>query len=96
MVITNHHLGVFDLTFDREHNICPECSCYVIPMDCGFYYCKYRFAGFKYDELTGKNTKFCSEWKTCTKEDAYQRFGQARNGVADWSRLIIQAKEIAA
>ncbi|KAJ3087841.1 hypothetical protein HK102_010179, partial [Quaeritorhiza haematococci] len=79
-IISKHCFGVYDLTFDLDRNVCPICKTFVDPKECGFYCCEYRFAGLKFDAATGKYTEFCSEWRVCTEEDAYQLFEQDRNG----------------
>ncbi|KAJ1549122.1 hypothetical protein HK405_009477, partial [Cladochytrium tenue] len=84
--------GVFDLETDAHKSTCPLCSKYVAPRECGFYNCMFRFAGLKRDAATGRSMSFKSEWQRAAIEDNYVCFREARNGVAEWTRLVIEVK----
>jgi len=81
---------VFDLILDTDKVKCPICSEYVKPMTCGFYYCKYSWAGIKIDN--GKPVKFLTqEWNVIG--DNYRYFDPIKSGSVQWIQLKIFTKK---
>ena len=67
---------------------CPNCqSTHVQPVTVGFKNCQYRIHGIRKD-----GTVFKSDWKTITREDAYQRFDPSNQ--VSWKRLGIESRKI--
>ncbi|KAJ1547337.1 hypothetical protein HK405_006109 [Cladochytrium tenue] len=92
-IISKQGFGTFDLETDAHKTTCPLCQNFVLPHECGFYSCTFRFAGLKRDESTGRSISFKSQWQKASPADNYICFQESQNGAAKWIRLIIETKK---
>lgn len=70
---------------------CPMCYEHVNVDTCGFSNCEWRTFGIKKTK-TGGFERFKSEWTEA--DDNYYRFDEKRNGVCDWTYLVLESRSM--
>ncbi|KAJ3130187.1 Mannan endo-1,4-beta-mannosidase [Nowakowskiella sp. JEL0407] len=88
---TAQEFTVFDLVLDGYTNLCPSCSKFVQPKNCGFYKCEYRFWGLIIRSPPKPAEKLRSPWKS-TLSDLYTAFNEENHGIANYARLVIETR----
>ena len=85
MVIIPFKGEKLDLIKDKEDFFCPVCESYIKPKTVGFYQCKYRISGKKYENGNIKVFNVTGEAK-----NTFKYYDPKKNGEATVIELIFE------
>ena len=81
----------FDLIKEKENLFCPECDSLIIPKTVGFYLCKFRIYGKKFENNEIEN--FCNKDDVANNKNSLKYFDPDLNGEVMLIELIFEVLE---